>query len=400
MSSRAWAWARRQLFSTPFDTVLTLVLLPVLGWVVFRLVRIVFVDGRWEIIERNLRLLLISDFPAEAVWRLWSTLLLIVATTGLAVGVFRKVRAEQVTQGRIRPPERGEAVRRLVPVLLLLVVLLWLAKSPMALLMTAVGAVAFVLARELGYRLLPTRFATASVAAALLAPFAGLLLISAFGGVPWTEWGGLMLTLTLTLLGITLAFPLGALLAFGRRSGMPVIRYFSVGYIELIRGVPLVTLLFMGYFVIGFLLPPGMGRLNEVARVLAAIVIFTSAYIAEIVRGGLQAVPRGQVEAAHALGLSAFATTRLIVLPQALRAVIPALVGQFISLFKDTSLVYVVGMTELLRVAESITKQPDFAFGGYIAETLMFAGFLYWVGSYTMSRESQRLERRLGVGER
>ena len=400
MIGRAWAWARRQLFSGPFDTVLTVLLLPLLGWAVYRLLRIVFVDGRWEIIERNLRLLLVSDFPVDAMWRIWTALLLIVATVGLAVGVFRRVRADQVAEGRARPVERGTTVRRLVPVLLLLVVLLWLAKSLTALLMTLLGAALFVLARQLGYRLLPARFASITVAAALLAPFGGLALVAGFGGVPWTEWGGLMLTLTLTLLGITLAFPLGALLAFGRRSRMPVIRYCSIGYIELVRGVPLVTLLFMGYFVIGFLLPPGMGRLNEIARVLAALVIFTSAYIAEILRGGLQAVPRGQVEAAHALGLSAFSTTRLIVLPQALRAVIPALVGQFISLFKDTSLVYVVGMSELLRISESITKQPDFAFGGYIAETLMFAGFLYWVGSYTMSRESQRLERRLGVGER
>jgi general L-amino acid transport system permease protein len=122
--------------------------------------------------------------------------------------------------------------------------------------------------------------------------------------------------------------------------------------------------------------------------------------VAEIVRGGLQAVPKGQVEAAQALGLSTVATTRLIVLPQALRVVIPALVGQFISLFKDTSLVFIIGLTDLLAVASIVTQQPDFQAQGLIFETLVFVSLVYWVGSYSMSRESQRLEQRLGVGER
>jgi general L-amino acid transport system permease protein len=131
-----------------------------------------------------------------------------------------------------------------------------------------------------------------------------------------------------------------------------------------------------------------------------ALVLFTSAYVAEVVRGGLQAVPRSQTEAAMALGLSPLKTTRLIVLPQALRAVIPAMVGQFISLFKDTSLVFIIGLTELLAVSESVTKQPDFIAQGLLTETLLFAAFVYWAGSYWMSRESQRIERRLGIGER
>ena len=151
---------------------------------------------------------------------------------------------------------------------------------------------------------------------------------------------------------------------------------------------------------IGFFLPVGFDTPSLETRALIALVIFTSAYVAEIVRGGLQSVPKAQVEAAQALGLSPLKTTRLIVLPQALRAVIPAMVGQFISLFKDTSLVFIIGLTELLAVAENITKQPDFIAQGLIVETLVFASFVYWVGSYSMSRESQRLERRLGVGER
>jgi len=156
----------------------------------------------------------------------------------------------------------------------------------------------------------------------------------------------------------------------------------------------------MGPFMLGIFLPAGSGTPSLETRALVALVIFTSAYVAEIVRGGLQSVPLGQIEAAHALGLSTLKTTRLIVLPQALRAVIPALVGQFISLFKDTSLVAIIGLTDLLGVAQIITGQPDFVAQGLLFETLLFASFVYWVGSYSMSRESQRLERRLGVGER
>jgi general L-amino acid transport system permease protein len=173
-----------------------------------------------------------------------------------------------------------------------------------------------------------------------------------------------------------------------------------VAYIELVRGVPLIAVLFMAAFALGFFLPPGSDPPSLVTRALVAFVAFTSAYIAEIVRGGLQAVPRGQIEAAQALGISPLRTTGLIVLPQALRAVIPGIVGQFISLFKDTSLVAVVGLTELLGVAEIVTKQRDFAGQGLIVETLLFAAFVYWAGSYWMSRESQRLEARLGVGYR
>jgi general L-amino acid transport system permease protein len=230
-----------------------------------------------------------------------------------------------------------------------------------------------------------------------------LLVFAAFtfwGGVGWGRWGGFLLTLFLAVGGIVLSFPLGVLLALGRRSSFPAVRIVCVGYIELIRGVPLITLLFMGQFILGFFLPPGVRAPDTVTRALIALVLFTAAYIAEIVRGGLQGVPRGQTEAAQAIGLSPVRMMVLIILPQALRNVIPALVGQFISLFKDTSLVVIVGLLDLLRVAQIVTQQPDFVGRGLATETLLFASFVYWVCCYTMSRSSQRLERRLGVGER
>jgi general L-amino acid transport system permease protein len=156
----------------------------------------------------------------------------------------------------------------------------------------------------------------------------------------------------------------------------------------------------MGQFVLGFFLPAGLPRPGLVMRALIALILFTAAYVAEIVRGGLQGVPKGQTEAAQALGLSPLTTTLRIVLPQGLRNVIPALVGQFISLFKDTSLVAIIGLFDLLLVAQNVNGQPAFNGLGLQAETLAFASFVYWSFCYWMSRESQRLETRLGVGTR
>jgi general L-amino acid transport system permease protein len=173
----------------------------------------------------------------------------------------------------------------------------------------------------------------------------------------------------------------------------------SVTYIELVRGVPLIALLIAGAFALGFLIPRDL-RPGLVTRMLIAITAFEAAYIAEVVRGGLQAVPHGQVEAAQAVGLTPWKTMRLIVLPQALRATIPATVGQFISLFKDTTLVAILGVTELLDATFIVNVQPDYLGKGLFVVTLGFAALVFWVGSYTMSRESRRLERRLGVGER
>jgi general L-amino acid transport system permease protein len=190
------------------------------------------------------------------------------------------------------------------------------------------------------------------------------------------------------------------LLALGRRSSFPVIRTICVGYIELIRGVPLITVLFMAFLMLGFFFPPGTINPALVTRALVAFALFTAAYIAEIVRGGLQGVPKGQVEAAQALGLSPIKMTVLIVLPQGLRNVIPALVGQFISLLKDTSLVAVLGSFDLLHIAEVVPTQSAFFGRGLQTETLLFAAFVYWVCCFTMSKSSQRLERRLGVGQR
>jgi len=217
-------------------------------------------------------------------------------------------------------------------------------------------------------------------------------------GIDWADWSGLQLNIVVAGASIVLAFPLGLLLALARRSSLPVLRYLATAYIELIRGVPLISLLLMGQFFIGFFLNT-TDPLSSITRATTAITMFSAAYIAEIVRGGLQSVGDGQTEAGQALGLSPAQITRLLVLPQALRNVIPAMVGQFISLFKDTSLLAIIGVINFLSVREIVHAQEAFR-GVGIAETLVYVAFGFWAISFAMSRESQRLERRLGVGTR
>jgi general L-amino acid transport system permease protein len=215
--------------------------------------------------------------------------------------------------------------------------------------------------------------------------------------IDWVNWGGLQLNLIMAAASTALAFPLGLLLALGRRSSLPVLRWLCTTYIEMIRGVPLISLLLMAQLFIGFFLSSGGNSNTLSTKALVVITMFSSAYIAEIVRGGLQAVPKGQTEAGQAMGMSPAAITRLLVLPQALKAVIPAMVGQFISLFKDTSLLTIIGVLEFLGVREIVHAQPDFR-GFGLVETLVFVAFGFWAISFTMSRESQRLERRLDTG--
>lgn len=216
-------------------------------------------------------------------------------------------------------------------------------------------------------------------------------------GIDWEDWGGLHLNLVVAAAVTSLAFPVGLLLALGRRSSLPVLRGLCTVYIEMIRGVPLITLLFMAQLFVGFFV--NGNNLPLQTKAIIVFTMFSSAYIAEIVRGGLQAVAKGQTEAGQAMGMSPAAITRLLILPQALKAVIPAMVGQFISLFKDTSLLTFIGIIEFLGVREIVFSQE--AFRGFgIAETLVFVAFGYWAVSFTMSRESQRLERRLDTGNR
>jgi general L-amino acid transport system permease protein len=446
-------WVRKNLFPTPVASVLTVVLGLALAYGLYRLAWFALVSSDWEIVRANMRRFMMGRFPLDQAWRLWAALYVAAATAGLFTGaIAANAYAQFEAAGRpIERPGRWSWLRRYWPALMCLGVILAQTRTWIPLLATMGAGLVLAGSRWLGLRLpgLARHLAVGLLVALILVYtlvagsgsgryslsdavqlllIAGAVLASTRGlgrrpirfavlalimgavlsvqlatgeeGVGWNDWGGLQLTLFVAIAGIALSFPLGVLVALGRRSSLPVLRSLSVGYIELIRGVPLVALLFMGQYVIPLFFPNTVDPPSPLARALIAIVLFEAAYVAETVRGGLQSIPRGQREAAQALGLSPWKITRLIVLPQALRAVIPAMVGQFISLFKDTSLLQIIGFLELLEVAENAPSQERFLGKGLHTVTFAFVALIYWAGSYTMSRESRRLEGRLGVGER
>jgi general L-amino acid transport system permease protein len=215
--------------------------------------------------------------------------------------------------------------------------------------------------------------------------------------VPTDSWGGLLVTLVISSVGIAAAFPIGIVLALGRRSEMPIVRWASIGFIEFVRGVPLITVLFMSSVMLPLFLPDGW-TIDKLVRALIMVALFSAAYLAEVIRGGLQAIPRGQFEAADALGLSYPKKMGLIVLPQALKLVIPGIVNTLIGLFKDTSLVLIIGIFDLLGMVQSALSaqrwlSPATPMTGYV-----FAGFVFWIFCFGMSRYSLMLERRLATG--
>ena len=231
-----------------------------------------------------------------------------------------------------------------------------------------------------------------------------LVLFRGIPGVPGLQpvstlhWGGLMLNLLLAVAGIVISFPIGIALALGRRSNLPVVKLLCVVFIEVFRGVPLITLLFMSQVLVPLAFPEDF-QTNSLLRASIVITLFSSAYMAENIRGGLQALHPGQAEAARALGLPAWQTTLFISLPQAIRNVIPAIVGQFIALYKDTTLVYIIGMLDVLEFGRAFI-QGNTEYLASAKELFIFLAVVFWVFCYTMSYVSQKVEEHLGVGVR
>ncbi|MFZ5828376.1 MAG: amino acid ABC transporter permease [Bacillota bacterium] len=376
-------WLKKNLFNSWYNTLLTLATLwllyklggGLLSWALFK--------ANWGVVGKNLQVLMVGGYPAEHLWRVW----LVVAIAAFWSGV---------TWGGWARMNRMSAIGLGVALLLLQLLpistasRIWVAAS---VLLIPAGLVAGTfLARWRCWVIF------------LWGPvFVGTLLV--LGGAAWTglplvetsRWNGLMLTILLAVTGIVACFPIGVLLALGRQSSLPAIRWVSIGYIEVIRGVPLVTVLFMGSLVIPLFLPEGI-RIQDVIRAFIGLTLFEAAYMAENIRGGLQALSKGQMEAAQALGLRGWQSILLIQLPQALRAVIPAMVGQFIALLKDTSLISIIGLAEFTFIAKAVLRHPEnirFHF-----EIYLFVAFVYWLLCYSLAVASRRLEKRLGVGER
>lgn len=394
-------WLRKNLFSNLFNTVLTVVAVAFLFFLVQALVRWAFTVAEWGVIPANFNLIMRGQYPGAQVWRLWLALYLL----GGTVGLMWSLTTRQVGMALL-------LVCALPFVLMLVPFFDWTIRLNL-LLVEVVGLGGYALGRYLpikrrgraaiyvllGYLLLLRLILQGfSVDEGLLSNVLPDVLPNPLPTVPSTLWGGLLLSLLLAFFGIALSFPLGVLLALGRQSRLPGIRILSVLYIEFIRGVPLISLLFMGQVMLQLFLPDGFPTIDRVLRALVAITLFSAAYTAENVRGGLQSIPQGQHEAAQALGLRGYQTTLFIILPQALRAVIPVLVGQFIGLFKDTSLVALVGLFDLLGIARTILANPDWL--GTQQEVYVVIAGLYWIFSYIMSYASRRLEEQLGVGKR
>jgi general L-amino acid transport system permease protein len=217
--------------------------------------------------------------------------------------------------------------------------------------------------------------------------------------VPTEQWGGLLVTLIISLVGIICSIPLGILLALGRQSNLPIIKTLSVMFIELWRSVPLITVLFMASIMLPLFMPTGT-TVDKLLRALVGVTLFASAYLAEVVRGGLQALPRGQYEAAAALGLSYWKRTIFIILPQALKSVIPNIVNTFIALFKDTSLVSIVGIFDLLNTVQSASSDINWSSPTQATTGYLFAGSVFWIFCFAMSRYSLWMERRLDTGHK
>ncbi|MGH2544844.1 MAG: amino acid ABC transporter permease [Ardenticatenaceae bacterium] len=392
-------WVRDNLFNTWYNAIITVVLSVVIVQALTGFLGWALTTTGWAAVTTNLKLFFVGSYPPGEVWRVEVGIWIVALLLGLSAGIWRGT-ALMVALGFgtlltallvVPPLLPPSGLNYTIPPLLFLI-------GTLALL--AVGY-------PLGHRFsLQVRW---PVVAAWLLSFPLVMRFLYYGvgdqgplaAVNTNLWGGLLVTMALTIVGIVASFPLGVLLALGRRSKLPIVRLFCTAYIETVRGVPLITFFFMGQLLLPLFLP-GEIRVDNLMRAMIAVTLFSAAYLAENVRGGLQAIPRGQTEAAQALGLSYVQTTLLITLPQALRAVIPALVGQFISLFKDTSLVSIVGILDLIGIAAAVRAQPQWLGtpGGVWREVFFFVAFVYFIFSFTMSRVSLRIERNLGVGRR
>ncbi|MEG3967494.1 amino acid ABC transporter permease [Microcoleus sp. T2B6] len=386
-SPTPWNWARKNLFSTWYNSILTVVCLIIAFQTIKGIIVWATTKAQWRVLEANLPLFFAGRFPSDSYWRLWIVTAIIALLGGLTWGNIQR-------QERLWNPPLliilGAAVVGAVISPIDLTSRLYLLGIIIA------AAASYAIGRQVYPKIMDWMPAIWVLSFPIV-----LWLIK--GGLGLTEvstndWGGLVLTLFLAVISIVLSFPLGVLLALGRQSSLPVVRLLSTLYIEIIRGLPLIGILFLGQVMLQLFLPPEYPKLDRVIRAIAGLTLFSAAYLAENVRGGLQAVPRGQIEAARSIGLNTPLLTILIVLPQALRIVIPAIGGQFIGLFMDTSLLSLFGMLELIGISRAVLANPSYI--GRYAEVYVFVGIIYWIFCYSMSLASRKIERTLEVGQR
>ncbi|NKK77757.1 amino acid ABC transporter permease [Rhizobium leguminosarum] len=358
----AVAWIRRNLLATPKDVILTILALALIAWAVPQLVNWLFIQAVWSGPDRTFCATTLQGGIQPDGW------------SG-ACWAFISAKYDQFIFGRYPLGERWRPA--IVGILFILLLVPMLIPSA------------------------PRKGLNAILLFAVLPIIAFWLLHGGFGleVVETPLWGGLMVTLVLSFVGIAVSLPVGILLALGRRSKMPIIRMLCVTFIEVIRGVPLITVLFMASVMLPLFLPTGW-NVDKLLRALIGVSIFTSAYMAEVIRGGLQAIPKGQFEGADSLGLGYWQKTRLIIMPQAIKLVIPSIVNTFIGTFKDTSLVTIIGMFDLLGIVKLNFSDANWASAVTPITGLIFAGFIFWLFCFGMSRYSGFMERHLDTGHK
>lgn len=368
-------WAHRNLFAKPADTVLTLIVVPVLAWALWGFLHWAFALAEWGVVLRSLRVLMVGLFPAEKMWLVWVAVGLIAGLAGLATSTTMAF-------------GRGAIRMALGSVLLALVASAWTpAISPRAALVLA----AFFAVWAYGARNEYLQSRLSGVAFAVLA--AVLLVLSPAGP---SNWGGLLLSVVITLTAALLTVPLGVLLAFGRQSRIASLRILCTGYIEVMRSVPLILVVYCIWIAFPLVLP--QFPLPDVVRGLIGFTLFYSAYAAEFIRSGLQAVARGQTEAAQSLGLSDFDMKRIVILPQALRVAVPGLVGNILDIFNYAPLVFIIGLTDFLRAGQMILANPENS--GRTYEVYVFMFLVYFAVGSVITFQARRLEQKLSKGAR
>jgi len=383
------AWLRKNLFNTWYNGVLTIVIFYLLIRIIYGLVSWLL-QANFAPVTTSPVLYLVGQYPVEELWRVGLSLIIVSFLFGMSWGIWGGL-----IQTFAYLLIGGSAVIAAVPNQVISV-------PTNVRIFFVINILIVIIGRVLGRSrlgqariVIPLWLISLPIVIVLLHGFAESQNLPV---VLTTLWGGLMVNVLLAAIGISASFPIGVLLALGRRSSLPVLRLFCIGFIEIVRGVPLISILFMASIILPLFLP-GDIRIDRLIRALIGITMFSAAYMAENIRGGLQAIPLGQYDAAKAVGLSSMLTTVLIILPQAIRLVIPAIVGQFIALFKDTTLVLIVGLLEILGVGKTILAgNPEWI--RYQTEVYLFVAVVFWVFTFSMSRSSRRLEKVLGVGER
>ena len=377
-------WVRENFFGSKKDVILSIVGALFLYFILSTVISFI-INSDWTLILVNRQLMLTGLMPEEEIWRVWTifSLTVILMTTSIAFWFNINIKGS------------------IFYILLLLIpFLIFTTKNTLlyVLFIMILSIVFFYLgyrSKNSGLKNIVSRIIVISWI--ILLPIC-FLILNILDGPKMTLWGGFMINLILAAIAIFAGFPLGILLALGRASSYKLIKLISTLYIEVIRGAPLVAWLLLAWFVLPKFLPNlfGLSDLNIVVRAMIVLSLFASAYIAEVIRGGLQSIPRGQEEASFALGMNSISTTIFIVLPQAIKIVIPTVVSTFIAIFKDTSLVFILAITDLLRIGRLIPEQQQ-AFFGKSIESLCVVALLFWIVSLVLSQISRNIEKKLNI---